>query len=107
MRSVKIKKRSDYNLSGVGVGVLPALAIPQISGGAKTLFSTKWGPPTSAVNSGPFPIRTDLSTIEAANQLQHHMVPKEKQQHDKPIKHTNKRHNFMSIFEKGHHDKKK
>ena len=106
-RAVKIKSRNDYNLSGLGVGVLPALAIPQISGGALTRFSTKWGPTTSAVNSGPYPVSRDLLTIENAKHLQHHMLPSEKQLHDKPIKHTNKKKNFMSIFEKGENHKKK
>jgi len=113
VRSQKIKSRSDYNLSGVGVGVLPALNIPQISGGAMTYFSQKWGPTNTAVNSGAnatiAPIVTDRKTIEMAKSLHHHTVLPITQKHlqDKPIKHTNKKKNFMSIFERGELHKKK
>lgn len=108
-RAVKIKSKNDYNLSGVGVGVLPALHLPQISGGAMTYYSTKWGPSTTAVNSGPaLSVATaDKKTITEAKQLHHHIVPTEKQLHDKPIKNTHKKKNFMSIFEKGELHKKK
>jgi hypothetical protein len=112
VRSQKIKSRNDYNLSGVGVGVLPALNIPQISGGAMTYYSQKWGPTTSAVNSGAnatiAPIVTDRKTIEMTKSLHHMVLPTtHKHLQDKPIKHTNKKKNFMSIFERGEAHKKK
>ena len=110
VRSQKMKSRSDYNLSGVGVGVLPALNIPQISGGAMTYFSQKWGPTTSALNSGAnatiAPIVTDRKTIELTKSLHHMVLPTQRHLHDAPIKHTNKKKNFMSIFERGESRKK-
>jgi hypothetical protein len=113
-RSVKMKKRdySDYTLAGVGVGVGPALTIPKISGGAMSYYSTKWGPPTSAVNSGPsVPIPTaDRKTVELANQLHHNLAGLHKKEDAKsmPIKNEGKkRKNYMGIFEKGHREKKK
>ena len=73
---MKIKARNDYNLSAVGVGVLPALNIPQISGGAGTYFSTKWGPSTTAINSGPSIVvaSPERKTIDIADKLHHHLV---------------------------------
>ena len=111
-RSRLMKKRPQYNLSGVGVGVLPALQIPQISGGAMTYYSQKWGPPTSAVNSGASTtmatIVTDRKMVELTKDLPHKMtLPTERHRDDKPIKHTHKKKNFMSIFEKGELHKKK
>ena len=77
-----------------------------------TYYSQKWGPTTSALNSGAnttiAPIVTDRKTIEMAKSLHHHaMLPTERHLQDKPIKHTNKKKNFMSIFERGEGHKKK
>ena len=108
-RAVKIKARNDYNLSAVGVGVLPALNIPQISGGAGTYFSTKWGPSTTAINSGPSIVvaSPERKTIDTAKQLHHHIVPTQAHLNHESIKHTHKKKNFMSIFERSELHKKK
>ena len=99
-RSVKIKNRNDYNLSGIGVGVLPALAIPRISGGSSG--GSKYGPPNGDVGGDvSISVATaDKKSIVHATQLQHHILPSQRHLQDKPIKHTQKKKNFMSIFEK-------
>jgi hypothetical protein len=111
-RSVKLKKRdySGYSLGGVGVGVPPALTIPRISNGAMSYYSTKFGPPTSAIGTSVDMPTADRKTIELAKQLHHHIVDIHKKEDAKsmPIKNKDKkRRNYMGIFEKGQREKKK
>ena len=72
-----------------------------MSGGSAGSY--KYGPSThDFADSGTIlsSNRADQKTVMAASQLKHHLVPMVAERGIHPIKHTQKKKNYMGIFEK-------